>query len=165
VLREVLPDDLPLLFEYQKDPDANRMAAFTAKDPEDRTAFDAHWSRILSDPTVMMRAVVWKGLVVGNVGSFVDPELGKREVTYWIGKPFWGHGLATKALTRFLEIERTRPLYARAARDNVASLRVLAKCGFVQVGTARGWANARGEAVDEIILEWTPGRLADSGKP
>jgi RimJ/RimL family protein N-acetyltransferase len=58
-----------------------------------------------------------------------------------------------------------RPLYARAARDNVASLRVLEKCGFVQVGTSRGWANARGEVVDEILLEWTPGRTANSGKP
>ena len=45
---------------------------------------------------------------------------------------------------------------ARAAADNAASLRVLAKCGFEVVGEDRGFANARGEEIDEYVLELGP---------
>jgi RimJ/RimL family protein N-acetyltransferase len=80
-------------------------------------------------------------------------QFGEREVSYWIGKEYWGRGIATKALTLFLEELKVRPLYARAAKDNVASLRVLAKCGFTFVGEDRGFANARGGVeTEEIIL-------------
>jgi len=164
-LREVRPADLPVLFEYQQDPVANRMAAFTAKDPADRTAFEEHWTRILADPAVTMRVILLEEEVIGTVGSFLDPEFGKREVTYWIGRAYWGRGLATKALSRFLEQEATRPLYARAARDNAPSLRVLEKCGFARVSAARGWANARGEVIDEVILGLAAKPAVDSGKP
>jgi RimJ/RimL family protein N-acetyltransferase len=55
---------------------------------------------------------------------------GQREVGYWVGRDFWGRGLATKALKIFLEIEETRPLYGVVAVHNIASQRVLEKCGF-----------------------------------
>ncbi|MGC5327931.1 GNAT family N-acetyltransferase [Brevibacillus sp. SYSU BS000544] len=44
------------------------------------------------------------------------------------------------------------PLYARAVKDNMASIRVLQKCGFKITGTNKGFANARGEEVEEVIL-------------
>ena len=81
------------------------------------------------------------------------PWSGKLEVTYWIGREFWGQGIATKALAALLSTVKTRPLYARAARDNIASLRVLEKCGFMIAGYERGFANARGEEVEEVVLE------------
>src|SRR4029453_1988037 len=73
--------------------------------------------------------------------------------TYWIGREFWGRGIATQALAVLLSAVKTRPLYARAAKDNVASLRVLEKCGFTIAGYERGFANARGEEVEEVVLE------------
>ncbi len=152
-LHEVRPQDLDVLFDQQRDEAANRMAAFTAKDPSDRVAFDAHWKRILEDHQVSMKIVVFEGRVVGNVGSFFDPDLGKLEVTYWVGREFWGRGLATLALQAFLREITARPIYARAAADNVASIRVLEKCGFVRVGHARGFANARGQEIDEVVLQ------------
>ena len=48
------------------------------------------------------------------------------------------HGIATRALEEFLRLEATRLLYGGAARDNVASIRVLTKCGFVVVGEGAG---------------------------
>ena len=48
ILRDVEPGDLTAFFEYQLDPAANHMAAFTAKDPTDREAFDARWERVLA---------------------------------------------------------------------------------------------------------------------
>ncbi len=45
-----------------------------------------------------------------------------------------------------------RPLFARAAADNIGSLRVLQKCGFKIIGTNKDFANGRGEETEEYIL-------------
>ena len=124
-LREVCETDLPVFFEYQRDPDANRMAAFP---PRGREAFDAHWARILRDPTLTLRTVLFDGRVAGNVGCWEKD--GRRLVGYWIGKDYWGKGVATRALAACLDLVATRPLYAHVAKSNVASIRVLEKCGF-----------------------------------
>src|SRR5439155_131044 len=112
-LRLVEDKDLPIFFEQQRDPDAVRMAAFTHKDPADRRAFNAHWAKIRGDPRITIRTVLAGGRVVGNVAAFVDDVVGKQEVTYWIGKEFWGQGIATRALSRFLTEATKRPIYVR----------------------------------------------------
>lgn len=151
-LREVADGDLAIFFTHQLDPVASAMAAFTAKDPADREAFDRHWRRILADPTVIVRTVMVGGQVAGSVSSYVDGD--HPEVTYWLGRSFWGQGIATQALAAFLaDVNRTRPIFARAARDNLGSLRVLEKCGFAVVGEDRGFANARGVEIEELVLK------------
>jgi RimJ/RimL family protein N-acetyltransferase len=128
-LREVRAADLPVLFEHQADPVATEMAAFPSREREE---FMEHWQRILANKSGFIRAVVADGRLAGNVLSF-DRD-GEREVGYWIGREFWGAGIATAALAAFLEIETTRPLYAGVAPHNVGSLRVLEKCGFAVQG-------------------------------
>jgi len=127
------------------------MAAFTRKDPSNRVAFMEHWARILGDDGVTTRTILLEDQVVGHVASFRRD--GDLEVTYWIGRPFWGRGLASTALPQFLVEQRARPIYARAAEDNLASIRVLEKCGFVVCARERGFANARGKQIEEIILK------------
>src|SRR5262245_9863763 len=127
-LREVTRDDLDLLFEHQRDPEARQVAAFTPKDPSDRAAFDARWERFFRDATIVHRAILVDDRVVGSVLKFVQD--GKPEVTYWIAREHWGRGIATSALGAFLRVVDVRPLYARAATDNLGSIRVLEKCGF-----------------------------------
>ena len=160
LLRDVTEADLVIFFEQQQDPAANWMAAFTAKDPTDWAAFAAKWAKILSDGTVTAKTIVCSGRVAGNIGSFVAPWSGQREVTYWIGRDHWGRGVATTALATFVAELAERPLYARAAADNMASIRVLEKCGFVQVGRERGFANARGAEIEEVVFELKPGNPA-----
>lgn len=150
-LRNVATDDLPIFFEYNRDPEAVRMAAFTSKDPSDRAAFDAHWARIRAAGDVLIRTIMVDGDIAGSVLSYVME--GDTEVSYWIGREFWGRGIATAALAEFLKIQTTRPIYARAAKDNVGSLRVLEKCGFAVIGEDRGFANGRGEEIEEYVLE------------
>src|SRR6266498_3264077 len=151
-LRDVVEDDLPLFFEYQMDPDANAMAAFTAKDPTNREDFTAHWNRIMADEAVVLKTIVFDGQVVGSVSSYEDG--GRPEVTYWIGEAYWGQGIATRALSEFLAHgNSTRPIYARVANDNVDSRRALEKCGFKIIGASKGFANARGEEIEELLLE------------
>jgi RimJ/RimL family protein N-acetyltransferase len=151
LLRDVTTSDLPIFFEQQLDPDANWMAAFTAKKPEDRDAFMAHWSRNLEDESNTILTILFDGYVVGHVSSYYDED-GKPEVTYWLGKSYWGKGVASKALSAFLLHVKVRPLYGRAAKDNIASLRVLEKCGFTRIGEGKGFANARGEEIEEFVL-------------
>lgn len=133
-LRAVEPADLPVFYEHQLDEEAAAMAAFTSRD---RDAFTVHWEqRVLGGDDVVARTIVADEEVVGNVVSW--PQEGERLVGYWIGKPFWGRGIATLALRAFLEEVETRPLHARVARHNAGSIRVLEKCGFRLVGQADG---------------------------
>jgi RimJ/RimL family protein N-acetyltransferase len=127
-LRKVTDDDLTVFFAQQQDPEANRMAAFPARD---RDTFTAHWAKIRADPSVTVRTVVADGCIAGNIVRF--EAAGKPLVGYWIGREFWGRGIATRALGAFVREVRMRPLYARVASHNAGSIRVLEKCGFVRV--------------------------------
>jgi len=149
-LRDPVDSDVDVFYANQKDPEAVQMAAFTSEDPTDRAAFDTWWERITGDAAVLAQTVMCDGSVAGSVLSFGYE--GEREVSFWVGREFWGRGVATVALTRFLDVDRHRPFGARVAHDNVGSLRVLEKCGFVRVGSDRGYANARGEEIDEYLL-------------
>jgi RimJ/RimL family protein N-acetyltransferase len=150
-LRAVTQSDLPIFYEQQLDPSANQMAAFAAKDPTDEAGFMARWQRILADETIFKQSILVDGRVAGHLLHF--DQFGQPAVSYWLGRKFWGRGVATAALRHFLRLVTTRPLYARAAKDNLASLRVLAKCGFTIVGEDTGFAEARGEETAEFILQ------------
>jgi RimJ/RimL family protein N-acetyltransferase len=151
-LRGVEPDDLDPFFEHQQDPEAVHMAAFTAKDPSDKDAFMAHWTRILADKGVIVRTILHGDRVAGHVLSYLDPD-DRPEVSYWVDRGLWNRGIATRALGLFLsEANPTRPIYARVARDNLASRRVLEKCGFEVLDQMTGFANARGQEIEELLL-------------
>jgi RimJ/RimL family protein N-acetyltransferase len=153
-LREIEDEDLPVFYGYGSDPEAVHMAAFTAKDPADRDYFDAHWAKVRADPANITRTILDEdGEVIGHAAVYGPPD--EREVTYWIGREHWGRGAATAALRALLALVPERPLRARAAADNAASIRVLEKCGFVRTGLDRGFANARGEEIDEVVLVLT----------
>jgi len=141
LLREVTESDLPILFEHQRDPVANEMAAFPAREWD---AYLAHQRKNRADETGLMQTILFDGQVAGNLVSFLRD--GRREVGYWIGREYWGKGIATRALALFLDHERRRPLYAYVAAHNIGSRRVLEKCGFTVVGEEHE------DGVDGIIL-------------
>ena len=148
LLRDVIEDDLPIFFAFQLDPEANRMAAFA---PRDREAFMAHWGRVLGNPANINQAIIYGGRVAGNIACF--EQEGQREVGYWIGREFWGRGIATQALAAFVNKVATRPLYGYVATHNVASRRVLEKCGFVVSGYDEAFVTLNGEPVAGYILK------------
>jgi RimJ/RimL family protein N-acetyltransferase len=148
-LRPFTDSDLDPLFAWESDPRAVRMAAFTRANPSVRRAFDAHYERVRSDPSNTLLAIDDAGEFVGTVGSFTID--GEREVTYWIAPARWGQGLATAALRAFLAIETTRPLYGRVAGHNAASATVLARAGFVEVGSETAFAPGVGAEIVERI--------------
>jgi RimJ/RimL family protein N-acetyltransferase len=129
LLRDVTESDLPTLFEQQLDTEATQMAAFPSRD---RDAFMAHWAKIMADDSNILKTILFDGQVAGNIVGWESS--GEWEVGYWIGKEYWGKGIATQALLLFLGFVKTRPLYAHVARHNIGSRRVLEKCGFKVIG-------------------------------
>ncbi len=149
-LRDVRDSDLPILFEHQRDIEANHMAAFTSQDPSNWHAFQMHWERVRADKSNVNRTILLDGRVVGNIVCYQQTE--GLDVGYWIDKAVWGRGVATRALEQFLRIIQTRPLFARVAFDNIGSLRVLQKCGFVVYGKDISFSNARNMDIEELLL-------------
>ncbi len=128
-LRDVITDDLPIFFEQQLDPVANDIAGFPARD---RDAFMAHWAKNLPKEGNIHQTIVYGDQVAGNIVSWEHD--GERDIGYWLGREFWGKGIATQALAAFLEIVTSRPLYAHVVKHNLPSMRVLEKCGFMITG-------------------------------
>ena len=147
LLRDVGEGDLPILFEHQREPAANRMAAFPARE---REAFMAHWTKILGDDTVIKKTILLGDQVAGNIVCF--EQSGRRLVGYWVGKHLWGKGIATRALSAFLAQAKARPLDAHVAKHNVGSIRVLEKCGFTLSGEDNAPCSAGGKAVEEFVF-------------
>jgi len=142
-LREVVEGDLPILYEHECDREAAAMAAFPSRD---RDAFMAHWAKTLANNAALTMAIVADGEVAGNIGCWEAD--GHRFVGYWIGREFWGRGLATQALAELVDMVEARPLYAHVVKSNVASIRVLEKNGFVEVERHTG-----DDGIEELVLE------------
>jgi len=123
------------------------MAAIAGRD---KGAFMAHWAKILGDKIVPVRAIILDGQVAGNIVSW--ERAGKRLVGYWIGKNYWGRGIATAALSEFIDLVRVRPLYAYVAKHNIGSIRVLEKCGFRTCMEVAQPTDAPGDGVEEFVF-------------
>ena len=145
-LREVEEADLPVFFAHQQDPVACEMAAFP---PRDRDAFMIHWKRILADESPITRTILLGDRVAGNLVCY--EQEGRRLIGYWLGREFWGKGVASRSLSAFVSMISGRPLYAYVATGNVASIRVLENCGFEVYGDDSSAAATGGEVVDEFI--------------
>ncbi len=147
-LRAVQDGDLPIFFEQQLDPEATRMAAFPSRAHD---AFMAHWAKIRANSNVTItRAIIFRGQVAGNIGSW--EQAGDRLVGYWIGREFWGQGIASGALKLFLEEVKYRPFHAHVVKHNVASIRVLQKCGFMISGEEK-FSGTDGTEIVELIFK------------
>ena len=149
-LRKTRRSDLDILFDYQADDEAGYMAAFVSSTWKDRDAYIAKWEKFLEDDSINSWTILNNGTIAGSVGTWVMD--GEIQITYGIGKEFWGQGLATRALELFLTDMDTRPLYGRAASDNIRSIKMLEKAGFKKTGTDRGFALARNEEIEEVVF-------------
>ncbi len=147
-LREVRDSDLPIFYEQQRDPEASWLAAFSARGWE---PFQAHWAKIRADESNILRAILCDGQVAGNIVSFVMND--QREIGYWLGREFWGRGIASRALAAFLEQVKIRPLYGYIVKDNLASQRVLEKCGFQPCGSLVEFSAVRNAEVEFLVFK------------
>ena len=144
-LRSVDERDLVVFFDHQADPQAVEMAAFPARDKDQ---FAAHWARVRADDSVVARTIVVGGLVAGNIGSWQQD--GQQLLGYWVGREWWGRGVATQAVALLVDELAIRPLYAHVARHNVGSIRVLEKCGFRRERAQEAPAPAPDDGIEEL---------------
>ncbi|WP_160140003.1 GNAT family N-acetyltransferase [Chryseobacterium sp. c4a] len=149
-LRPTTIADLEILFQFQLDDEGRHLAAFTSQDSTDKEAYLAKYTKLLDNPTVNNQTIIVDSVIAGSIAKFVME--GDAEITYWIDKNFWGKGVATTALKNFLTIEPARPIFGRVAFDNLGSQKVLEHCGFVKIGTDKGFANARQKEIEEFIF-------------
>lgn len=150
-LRRTELSDLEILFQFQLDEVGGYLAAFMPKNHDDKSAYLKKYEKLLNDPQVNNQTIIIDNHIVGSIAKFVMN--GDAEITYWIDRKFWGQGIATQALKDFLSIETTRPIYGRVAFDNFGSQKVLEKCGFVRIGSDKGFANARKMEILELIYK------------
>ena len=146
-LRDLEAADLSVLFAQQSNSEACRMAAVH---PREWEAFHAHWESACHNPTVITKAILERGTLVGQI-SFFNVS-GVDYVGYWIAREHWGRGIATSALAQLLELVTTRPIRARVARNNTASIRVLERNGFTLIGHEWSPGDERYVACEEAIL-------------
>ena len=148
-LRKSILSDLEIFYQNQTDEEANYMAAFTPKDPFDKSAYLTKWNRLMKDDTINMQTILFDKKVIGCVVKFVME--GDADITYALSKAYWGKGITTKAVKQFITIEKTRPLFGRVAFDNFGSQKVLENVGFKKIGNNMWFANARGKEIEEYI--------------
>ena len=146
-LRTVEDRDLDVFFAHQADPQAAEMAAFPARGKDQ---FAAHWAKVRADDTLVVRTIVADGTVAGNIGCW--PQDGQQLLGYWVGREFWGRGVATQALARLVDEVSMRPLYAHVAAHNAGSIRVLDKCGFRRDRVQEAEAPASDDGIEEFIF-------------
>jgi len=142
-LRPTTASDLPVLFAQQNEPGAAEMVGFT---PRDWPAFEAHWTKLIANPELWTQTVEVDGQVAGYVLAYETD--GAWEIGYWLGRAFWGRGLATAAAQAFLTLMEARPVRAHVVAHNIGSIRVLEKCGFQHCGIVRG----EDGRLDEVVL-------------
>ncbi len=152
-LRPTKISDLDTLFQFQLDKEGGYLAAFMPKNHTDKLAYIDKYTKLLGDSTVNNQTIILDNIIVGSIAKFIMED--NAEITYWIDRKFWGQGIATKALKNFLDIETTRPIFGRVAFDNFGSQKVLEKCGFIKIGSDRGFANARKTEIEEYIYKLT----------
>jgi len=146
-LRNVEDRDIDVFFDHQADPVAVEMAAFPAREKEQ---FAAHWAKLRADDTKVVRTIVADGTVAGNIGSW--SEDGQQLLGYWVGREWWGRGVATQALALLVAEVAIRPLYAHVVAHNVGSIRVLEKCGFRRDRVQEATAPAPDDGIEELTF-------------
>lgn len=159
-LRDVVRNDLDTLYRFQRDPESNRMAL---THPRTAESFFGHWDEVFGDPGVVARAIEVAGVLAGCISCFRSDD--QESIGYWIGREFWGHGVATEALKQLLDEVTTRPLYARVATTNLASLRVLQKCGFQLVTCQHALGDERYLECELAILKLDSCRRSSTHRP
>ena len=94
---------------------------------------------------------------IGCIGLHELEENGRAEIGFWIGRRYWGQGLATEALGRLVEFAfedcGLETLEAGAVPTNRASHHVQAKIGFVPSDVREDAAAARGHPLQIIVRE------------
>lgn len=136
-LRPYVLDNAERLAVLLNDPDVTAMTA-SIPYPYALSDAEAFLSNVRNEEgRKVSRVILLDDQLVGGIGLGPRPG-GEEEIGYWIGKPYWGRGIATLAVRAFLavldELGVGGDIEARTVASNRPSQRVLEKNGFVYSG-------------------------------
>ena len=147
-LRPARDEDVEIFYEQQLEPEGAAMAMFPSRD---RETFFAHWQKVGARSDATRMTITYGDAVAGNIGSWATGDEDNVLVGYWIGKAYWGKGIASAALHTYLtEHELRRPLHAHVVATNLGSIRVLEKCNFELVDGRTEHDETFGVEVEEL---------------
>ena len=112
---------------------------------------------VLSRPMITDFVIEVDAVVVGAIGYTPGEDVSRRsaEVGYWLGRPYWGRGIASAAVraltTRLLDGPDFDRLHATVFAWNIASARVLEKAGYVLEGRLRSAVFKDGRTTDGLV--------------
>jgi ribosomal-protein-alanine N-acetyltransferase len=125
---------------------------YTRKDAEE-------WIRRIRSATPETAFAIAAGdEVVGGIGYMPQADVARftAEIGYWLAEPYWGRGIATRAVRAlvdhlFATTDLVR-LYAYVFETNPASARVLEKAGFRREGRLRKSVMKGGRILDQDLF-------------
>jgi [ribosomal protein S5]-alanine N-acetyltransferase len=165
-LREYTESDLGRLVSLANNQNVSRYLVYTF--PHPYTLKDAEWWIAAGSKQngAITRVIEYQGLFVGSVG--ITPQSGWRdhiaEIGYWVAEDYWGKGIATAALRQMTEYGFTDAnflkLCAPVLAPNVASMRVLEKCGYQREALLKNEVQKGGSYFDihQFVVHRQPDR-------
>ncbi|GEN76039.1 GNAT family N-acetyltransferase [Chryseobacterium hagamense] len=103
-------------------------------------------------------AIEVDGEAAGGIGIHLQDDIHRRnaELGYWLGEPFWGMGIISRAIWQavdfaFRNYEGIERIFARPFGSNTASQKVLEKNGFIPEARFAKTLIKNGELEDELV--------------
>jgi len=151
-LRPLQQGDYGPLFAFHNDKEALFLAG-AGKPFEDEAEVKTHFDTV-QQKGALVRAILFEDRIAGYAASFM--RFDKQEISYWLGRDYWGQGIASRAVGLWLtEFPPTEiGLFARVVDGNPASARVLVKNGFTAAGRDRFFSDIRGAEVEETLFKY-----------
>lgn len=157
ILRPWNMSDLPALLRYANN--FNISNNLTDKFPHPYSEADGKRfiGMATADEPIHIFCIDVNGEAVGGIGIHPQDDIHRKnaELGYWLAEPFWGKGIVTAAIPQAIDFAFNtydlNRVFARPYGRNVASQRVLEKCGFVLEARLEQTLFKNGQFEDEMI--------------
>lgn len=154
-LRAFTEEDIEAVVPLLNDAEVARY--LSSKIPFPYTQEDARWWVSTGSKEGINKAIEVDGNFAGVIGAAPGAFEYERsaEVGYWLGKEYWGCGIATSALGQLTHLVFSTTdivrLYAPVFAPNVASARVLEKCGYSRESIQKSAIYKHGKLFDAYV--------------
>lgn len=158
LLRDLTTDDQKSLAQIAN----NRKIWLNLRDrfPHPYSEGDAEWyiNYALTTEKELIKAITVDDNLCGVIGAISQDDVYSHvgEVGYWLGEPYWSKGIGTRALQLFIDLCRSdygyQRLEAGVFSNNLGSIKLLRKCGFIKEGVRQSRIIKDGVTMDEHVF-------------
>lgn len=159
-LRRLTIDDIDALVNYLNDASVTQFLSSNIPSPYSQE--DALWFITKGSlENAMVRAIDRNGKLCGVIGVYLKQGEYAHcaEIGYWLGKQFWQQGIATESVKKFVDEIFSKTLISRiynpVTSENIGSIKVMEKAGFVREGVLKQSVNHQGKLYDEYLYAIT----------